>query len=131
MSRHFDFDAALTRRNMIRGFGGGLGTIGLASLLGQASAKELAPHTIPKAKRVIQLFMNGGPFGPDLFDPKPLTAKHEGQRPSELDALRTERKTKVAFRSANFFPSSPNASTMSAFSDPFIPTTRIMVRRSC
>ena len=89
----FDFTASMSRRRMVQGLGGGLGSIGLASLLGQASAKELAPHAAPKAKRVIQLFMNGGPFGPDLFDPKPLTAKYEGQRPAELDSFRTERKT--------------------------------------
>lgn len=76
------------------GLGGGFGALGLASVLGgQASAKEMAAHAAPRAKRVIQLFMNGGPFGPDFFDPKPLAAKYEGQRPSELDAFRTERKT--------------------------------------
>ena len=93
MSLHSGFAGPLSRRQMVQGLGGGLGTIGLAQLLGQASAKELAPHAAPKAKRVIQLFMNGGPFGPDLLDPKPLAAKHEGQRPAELDSFRTERKT--------------------------------------
>ena len=28
--------------------------------------------------------MNGGPFGPDLFDPKPAINKHAGQRPKAV-----------------------------------------------
>ncbi|WP_373651537.1 DUF1501 domain-containing protein [Schlesneria sp. DSM 10557] len=93
MSIESAFAAPVNRRQMVQRLGGGFGAIGLASLLGQASAKELAPHAVPKAKRVIQLFMNGGPFGPDLLDPKPMAAKFQGQRPSELDSFRTERKT--------------------------------------
>ena len=92
---HLGFNgvAPISRRQMVQCLGGGLGAIGLANLLNPASAKEIASHTPPRAKRVIQLFMNGGPFGPDLFDPKTAAAKFEGQRPSELDAFRTERKT--------------------------------------
>ena len=41
-----------------------------------------APHFEPKAKAVIHLFMNGGPSQLDLFDPKPLLKKYEGQPPS-------------------------------------------------
>jgi hypothetical protein len=33
----------------------------------------------PKAKAVIQLFMNGGPSQMDLFDPKPMLDKHDGE----------------------------------------------------
>ena len=73
--------------------GGGLGAVALAGLLQPATARELRPHAPPRAKRVIQLFMSGGPFGPDLFDPKPNISKFAGQRPAELDAFRTERKT--------------------------------------
>lgn len=75
--------------------GGGLGALGLASTLpaavGAASAAK-GPHFAPKAKRVIHLFMNGGPFGPDFLDPKPLLTKYNGQRPAGSD-LRTERPT--------------------------------------
>ena len=50
----------------------GLGMLGLASLLApEALAAQREPHFAPRAKRVIHLFMNGGPFGPDLLDPKP------------------------------------------------------------
>ncbi|MBW3539264.1 MAG: DUF1501 domain-containing protein [Planctomycetes bacterium] len=83
----------LSRRRLIQSLGGGFGAIGLAGMLAnEASADVRPPHFAPSAKRVIQLFMNGGPFGGDLFDPKPLLEKHAGQRPAEVD-LRTERKT--------------------------------------
>lgn len=83
----------LSRRHLLQGLGGGFGGLGLASMLGSTHANEAIPHVLPKAKRVIQLFMNGGPFGPDFLDPKPNLSKFEGQRPTELDAFRTERKT--------------------------------------
>src|SRR5580765_2609690 len=41
--------------------------------------KARPPHFPPKAKAVIQLFMNGGPSQMDLFDPKPMLDKHDGQ----------------------------------------------------
>src|ERR1019366_7440282 len=82
-----------SRREMIQNLGGGIGALGLAHLLAtQAASAPSGPHFAPKAKRVIHLFMNGGPFGPDLFDPKPAINAHAGQRPSEVD-LRTERQT--------------------------------------
>ena len=64
--------------------------MGLANLLGAVSEEQ--PHGPARAKRVIHLFMNGGPYQGDLFDPKPALARHEGDRPSEVE-LRTERKT--------------------------------------
>lgn len=84
----------LSRREMIGRLGGGVGTLGLVSMLGQqaSQASTLAPHYAPKAKRIIQLFMNGGPFQADLFDPKPALKKYAGQRPKGAD-LRTERVT--------------------------------------
>ena len=44
--------------------------------------KPKLPHFGPKAKAVIQLFMNGGPSQVDLFDPKPLLSKYSGKVPS-------------------------------------------------
>src|SRR5207302_7188433 len=41
--------------------------------------KPRAPHFPPKAKAVIHLFMNGGPSQMDLFDPKPILDKHDGE----------------------------------------------------
>ena len=59
----------------VMGSGGGLGFLGFASALHAAGEVGPAPigtpHFPPRAKRVIHLFMNGGPFGPDFFDPKP------------------------------------------------------------
>ncbi len=41
------------------------------------------PHFAPRGRRVIFLFMNGGPSHLDTFDPKPALADHEGEPPSE------------------------------------------------
>src|SRR5262249_862348 len=41
--------------------------------------KPRPPQFAPKAKAVIELFMNGGPSQMDLFDPKPMLAKHHGE----------------------------------------------------
>lgn len=81
----------ISRREALVRMGGGMGALGLASTL-HAAAGPGRPHSAPKAKRVIQLFMNGGPFGPDFFDPKPALTKFNGQRPEGVD-LRTERPT--------------------------------------
>src|SRR5437868_6522593 len=79
-----------TRREMIAALGGGLGGLALATLLAEGAA---APsHFRPRARRIIQLFMNGGPFSPDLLDPKPAINKFAGQRP-EAVRLRTENVT--------------------------------------
>ncbi|MBI1916081.1 MAG: DUF1501 domain-containing protein [Planctomycetes bacterium] len=87
-----------SRRELIQTLGGGLGALGLAHLLTpQVTASAPTGHKptlqfAPRARRVIQLFMNGGPFAPDLFDPKPAINKHAGQRPKEVN-LRTENQT--------------------------------------
>ena len=56
------------------------------------------PHFPGKAKRVIHLFMNGGPSHVDTFDPKPPLARYAGQ-PLPRPNLRTERRTGAAFPS--------------------------------
>src|SRR5215831_606891 len=78
--------SVFTRRQMIHTLGGGLGALALAGLA------DAAPHYRPRAKRIIHLFMNGGPFGPDLFDPKPALNQYAGQRPKAVE-LRTENQT--------------------------------------
>ena len=80
---------AINRREALARMGGGLGILGLTTALDAASP---IVHYAPRAKRVIHLFMNGGPFGPDFFDPKPALTKYAGQRPTGAD-LRTERPT--------------------------------------
>jgi hypothetical protein len=95
-----------TRREFLRRAGMGMGALGFAQTLGAAEANvggmnPLAahePHFKPRAKRVIHLFLNGGPSHVDTFDPKPALQKYAGQAlPSEN--LRTERKTGYAFPS--------------------------------
>lgn len=93
-------DQTISRRRMLRGLGGGIGTLGLAQLLAHpALAAEgglhqptARTHHPPKVKRIIQLFMNGGPFQGDLFDPKPNLNRYAGQRPAEVQ-FRTENPT--------------------------------------
>jgi hypothetical protein len=80
---------------MIQSLGGGVGAIGLTQLLSPellAGGRTHQPHHPPRAKRVIQLFMNGGPFQADLFDPKPALNQFSGQRPAEVQ-FRTENET--------------------------------------
>src|ERR1043165_7536372 len=85
----------LTRRELLQRAGAGFGALGLASILGSeafadeaaASANPLspkAPHFRARAKRVIFLFMNGGPSHVDTFDPKPSLAKYAGQSPDSI-----------------------------------------------
>ncbi|MFZ4987157.1 MAG: DUF1501 domain-containing protein [Blastocatellia bacterium] len=100
-------DRLLTRRELLQACGTGLGSLALATLIGadaQADQKghsgPLAPkppHFTPRAKRVIHLFMNGGPSQVDTFDPKPMLDKYDG-RPLPIH-LKTERKTGVGFAS--------------------------------
>lgn len=84
----------VSRRTAMQGLSGGMGLIAAANLLASDSgnAQFGGAHFAPRAKRVIHLFMNGGPFQADLFDPKPLLAKYAGQRPNGVNLL-TERKT--------------------------------------
>ena len=88
----------LSRRAMIQSLCGGLGSVGLAGLLGSQTAQGAAkgryigPRPPAKAKHVISLFMAGGPSHLDMFDPKPALLKYQGQRPGSVD-LRTERQT--------------------------------------
>src|SRR3954467_4866779 len=84
-----DFARALTRRQLFGRTATGLGAAALASLLGPSSiAAETAlgqPHFAPKAKRVIYLFMHGGPSQVDLFDHKPgLRARHGQELPESV-----------------------------------------------
>jgi hypothetical protein len=60
----------------------GFGSLALASLAGDsASAADAAPlsHFAARAKRIIFLFMSGGPSQVDTFDPKPLLTRDDGK----------------------------------------------------
>lgn len=75
------------RRRFLQQFGMGLGSLALAEMLAQNSAQAGAdhgvlgaPHFAPKARRIIFLFMSGGPSHLDLFDYKPLLNKRHGEQ---------------------------------------------------
>src|SRR5215218_4230662 len=91
MNRHWNsyLNQTLSRRELLNLSSTGFGAIALASLLGQeqaraeaASADPLAvkpPHFPARAKRVIFLFMHGGPSQVDTFDYKPLLKRDHGK----------------------------------------------------
>jgi len=97
----------LSRREMLGRMGTGLGSLGLAGLLRDAGwfpelsaapdgrTNPLAPrpaHFAPRARRVIHIYLNGGPSQVDTFDPKPMLATFAG-RPIPTGNLTTERPT--------------------------------------
>src|SRR5688572_2307020 len=96
---------------MLARCGMGMGTLALGSMLGtgvmtspaRAQSGNINPLAVkpaqfaPRAKRVIHLFMNGGPSHVDTFDPKPKLTEYAG-KPIPID-LRTERKTGAAMAS--------------------------------
>ena len=70
----------MTRRDAIASLGGGFGAAALGDILSTARADQHdGLHHSPKVKRVIQLFMNGGAFQGDFFDPKPALNEFAGQ----------------------------------------------------
>ena len=94
----------LNRRMMLERSAMGMGALALGSMLQSADAAEAnplavrKPHFAAKAKRVIHLFMNGGPSHVDTFDPKPSLEKYAGKL-LPTDNPKTERKTGAAFPS--------------------------------
>jgi hypothetical protein len=73
-----------SRRDMLRRMSAGFGMLGLAGLMGQQAQAAATPrllHFAPKAKRVVFLFLNGGPSHVDTFDPKPRLKDFEGKQP--------------------------------------------------
>jgi hypothetical protein len=72
-----------TRREFLWRSGGGFGALALGqmlSALGNTPGIKVGAHHAPKAKRVIQLFMNGGVSQMDTFDYKPRLEKLHGQK---------------------------------------------------
>src|SRR5262245_47978908 len=92
-----------TRRDFLRSAGGGFGLLALAAMLqrdGLLAAEEKTvnplaprkPHFEPKAKRVIFLFMSGGPSHLETFDPKPDLQRLAGQKlPESFGMVKTRR----------------------------------------
>ena len=83
---------------MLQTAAAGFGHVAFSAMLGQEAqaaaatdnssflAPKLAP-VIPRAKRVVFLFMKGGPSHVDTFDPKPMLDRHHG-RPLPFDLPR-------------------------------------------
>jgi hypothetical protein len=75
-----------SRREMIRRSACGFGALALAGVCSQSKADdkiktlvERSPMFAPRAKRVIFIFMQGGPSHVDTFDLKPELIKRDGQ----------------------------------------------------
>jgi len=74
----------------------GFGAVALAALHSDAAfsannteditggAAGHGPHHTPRAKRIIFLYMDGGPSQVDTFDPKPMLDRYNGKDPGEL-----------------------------------------------
>ncbi len=86
-------DAQPNRRQLLQRVGTGFGSLALAALLAEEtraaspSACPLAPrppHFPPRARRVIFLFMPGGPSQVDTFDPKPRLTRDHGKPSPKL-----------------------------------------------
>ena len=90
-----------TRRKMLQQSALGFGSLALTSLL-QAENPLAAkrPHFRPRAKRVIFLFMKGGPSQVDTFEHKPLLQRDHG-KPLPFD------KPKVTFAKTGNLLASP------------------------
>ncbi len=75
---------SLSRRQMLRSAACGFGSLALSGIVarGARAAEALAvptPHVEPRAKRVIFLFMAGGPSQSDLFAPKEYITRQHGK----------------------------------------------------
>ena len=78
-------DLLMTRRHFFGRTATGIGAAALTSLLNPstlasiaADPRTISPHFAPRAKRVIYLFMSGGPSQIDLFDYKPKLVENRG-----------------------------------------------------
>ena len=92
----------MNRRQMLRRFANGFGMLGLTGLLaddfvvtllaeGKSNPLTVKPPPSPaQAKRIIFLFMSGGPSHVDTFDPKPRLAQDNG-KPLPFEKPKLER----------------------------------------
>lgn len=96
----------LSRRKLLANAGCGFGLLALADMLAATETDRAvqpyavrAPHHAPRAKRVIFLYMPGGPSHVDLFDPKPRLSVEQGQ------ALPFEKPKLERTKTGNLLPS--------------------------
>ena len=88
-----------SRRALLERCGAGLGMLGLTGLLGDENLLNAAPvddrslnplaarapHFSPKVKRVVWLFINGGPSHIDTWDYKPALENYHGKEYEGFD----------------------------------------------
>lgn len=103
MSDQLDFHRVWSRRRLLQA-GGGCAALAFAALEGteflrssaaaeSGSRRRPLPHFAPRVKRVIWLFMHGGPSHVDLFDPKPELQRLAGKPlPDSFGMVMTRRK---------------------------------------
>ena len=104
----FQFEPQSTRRALLKSSACGFGYLAMSGLLANHSSVlatedanrlvPMLPHFRPKAKRVIFLFMWGGPSHVDLFDPKPQLIKEDGKAlsPQSVGSNKSELGTLLA-----------------------------------
>src|SRR5262249_41680371 len=96
----------VSRRQMLREVATGFGSTALMWMLNQDTLRaeqvrsyDLKPKRPPlpaKAKSVIYLYMGGGPSTIDMFDPKPILKKYDGQDcPTKVEGRRLGGSQKV------------------------------------
>ena len=78
---------ASERRTFLNQFGMGIGGLALSEMLARdvsasnsTDTVQAIPHRVPTAKRIISLFMSGGPSHLDLFDYKPTLNQRYGEQ---------------------------------------------------
>lgn len=77
--------AVCTRRQLLQTSAVGFGHLALTALLGSEARADTTPgvsqrpHFPARAKRIVFLFMKGGPSHVDTFDPKPLLDRDHGK----------------------------------------------------
>ena len=87
------FDCNQSRRQLLQSTAVGFGGVALASMMQELAAADqsvVSPfHFAPRAKRVIFMFMKGGPSQVDTFDYKPRLQQDDG-KPFPFDKPRVQ-----------------------------------------
>ena len=95
----------LARRSFLQRSSAGIGSIALASLL-NSDLSGSPTHFAPRARRIVYLFMHGGPSQMDLFDEKPTLADRAGM---ELpDSVRMNQRLTGMTADQESFPVTPS-----------------------
>ena len=116
MEPQWEYDRAMTRRQLFNHARNGVGAAALATLLGSPASgarqqEETAgqpgvPHFPARAKRAIYLFQSGGPSHLDLFDYKPTLSDQHGQ-PLPASVRGTQRVTGMTAGQKAFLTNAP------------------------